>query len=268
MIMDPEIARAFSLEGRTTVITGGGSGMGQEAARIFARAGARLVLADIDENGLAATMAKVREAGAEASSHRMDVSNLEEVQALADAAVAATGRLDVWINCAGVSYLHSILETTPEEAQRTVAVNMMGPYWGCMAAARVMGENGGGSVINVSSAGGCKPVPGLAVYGMTKAAVNSLTWTGAAEFGPLGIRVNAIAPGWVDTPMASALYRDASGEIDSALREKVLAEMAGSSPLGVVGHVSDIAWALLYLASDASRFVTGQVLRVNGGESM
>jgi 3-oxoacyl-[acyl-carrier protein] reductase len=109
---------------------------------------------------------------------------------------------------------------------------------------------------------------GLAVYGVTKAAVNSLTWASAMEFAPYGIRVNGIAPGWIDTPMVSKLYRDYSGKIDPALRDKVFRAMASHSPLGLVGQVSDIAFALLYFATNASRFVTGQILGVNGGESM
>ena len=268
MGLQPDIANHFALDGKVAVITGGGSGMGQEAARIFALAGARVLVADIDQDGLAVTCSKVRAASGDVISHRVDVARREEVEALADAAVADAGRLDVWINCAGISFLHSILETKQEEAEKTVAVNMMGPYWGCMAAGRIMREKGRGSIINVSSAGGSKPVPSLAVYGMTKAAVNSLTWTSAMEFGSFGVRVNAIAPGWIDTPMVSKLYRDSSGRIDPALRDKVYGEMASHSPLGLVGQASDIAFALLYLASDASRFVTGQVLRVNGGESM
>ena len=111
-------------------------------------------------------------------------------------------------------------------------------------------------------------MPGIAIYGMTKAAVNSLTWTSAMEFGPYGVRVNAVAPGWIETPMSAELYRDSSGRIDPVLREKVRREMAIKSPLGLLGRPSDIAFALLYLASDASRFVTGQILPVNGGESM
>ena len=268
MAMNAELAAKFALNDRVAVITGAGSGMGQEAARLFALAGARVVLSDIDEAGLAATANIVRDADGTVSCHRVDVAQRVEVKSLADAAVAEMGRLDVWVSSAGISHLHSILETKPEEAERTIAVNMMGPYWGCMAAGRIMREKGGGSIINVSSAGGAKPVPGLAVYGMTKAAVNSLTWTSAMEFGRFGVRVNAVAPGWIDTPMTNKLYRDAEGRIDPVLREKVLAEMASHSPLGLVGLDSDIAYALLYLASDASRFVTGQVLRVNGGESM
>ena len=268
MAINDEIGAAFSLEGRVAALTGAGSGLGREAARIFAAAGATVVASDIDEAGLAATEAVIESAGGKVLTRKADVTSPEDMDTLANFALADAGALDVWLNCAGVSYLHSLLETEPARADRTVAINMMGPYWGCLAAARVMKERGGGSIVNISSGGGAKPLPGIAVYGMTKAAVNSLTWTAAAEFGPHGIRVNAVAPGWIETPMAQDLFRDENGAIDPGLAEQVREQMKESSPLRILGKPSDIAFALLYLASDASRFVTGQVLAVNGGESM
>jgi 3-oxoacyl-[acyl-carrier protein] reductase len=264
--LDDELANAFLLRGKVVVITGAGSGLGQEAARIFGLAGARLVLADIDEDGLERTTELV--GGATVLARNVDVSRRAELEALADWAVERFGRLDVWINGAGISYLHTLPDTDPDKAERMIAVNMMGPYWGSVAAARVMRERGGGSIVNISSGGGAKPLPGIGLYGMTKAAVNSLTWTSAAEFGPHGVRVNAIAPGWIETPMSRDLFRDETGQISPVLQDKVRQEMASKSPLGLLGHPSDIAYALLFLASDASRFVTGQILTVNGGESM
>jgi NAD(P)-dependent dehydrogenase (short-subunit alcohol dehydrogenase family) len=268
MEWDAELAGAFTLGGRTVVITGAGSGLSQEAARIFAKAGADLVLADIDTGGLAETAALVEAAGGRSYICRTDVAQRGQLEALADAALAQWGRLDVWVNGAGVSYLHSLLDTDPERAERVVAVNMMGPYWGSVAAARVMRERGGGAIVNLSSGGGVKPLPGIGLYGMSKAAVNSLTWTSAAEFGPFGIRVNAVAPGWIETPMSRDLFRDETGAINEERKQLVRREMQESSPLGILGKPSDIAHALLYLASDASRFVTGQILAVNGGEAM
>lgn len=261
-----EIAEAFSLDGKVAVITGAGSGLGQETARILAMAGAKLILADIDEAGLAATAALIKGCGS--LSRQVDVSRRDDLHALADWTVEQAGGLDIWVNGAGISYLHSLLDSDQAKADRTVAVNMMGPYWGSVAAGRVMSGAGGGTIINISSGGGSKPLPGIGIYGMTKAAVNSLTWTSAVEFGPLGIRVNAIAPGWIETPMSRDLFRDETGQIRLERQEAVRREMAARSPLGALGSPSDIAFAVLYLASDASRFVTGQVLTVNGGESM
>lgn len=265
--MNAELEEAFTLNGRVAVITGAGSGLGQEAARILALAGAKLVLADIDEAGLADTSRQVEAVGGQSIMRRTDVTQREDLDALAAAAESEFGRLDVWINGAGVSYLHSLLDSDPAKSDRVVAVNMMGPYWGSISAARVMRERGGGTIINISSGGGAKPLPGIGLYGMTKAAVNSLTWTSAAEFGPYGIRVNAIAPGWIETPMSRELFRDETGQITEARKQAVRQEMASRSMLGILGKPTDIAHAILYLASDASRFITGQVLAVNGGES-
>jgi len=265
MEWNDELASAFTLAGRVAVITGAGSGLGQEASRIFALAGAELVLADIDEAGLAETARLVATAGGTSLSRRTDVTQRDEIEALADAAAERFGRLDVWVNGAGISYLHAMADTDPDKAARTVAVNMMGPYWGTVAAARVMRGRGGGAIVNISSGGGAKPLPGIGLYGMTKAAVNSLTWTSAAEFGPHGIRVNAVAPGWIETPMSRDLFRDETGTITEERKHLVREQMRQGAMTRTLGTPSDIAHALLYLASDASRFVTGQVLAVDGG---
>jgi 3-oxoacyl-[acyl-carrier protein] reductase len=266
MEWNSELAGDMLLGGKVAVVTGAGSGLGQETARILALAGAKVVLADVNEEGLKATAAAIGDD--QASRRQVDVSIRAEVEALADWAVTDKGRLDVWVNCAGVGYIHPFLETDEQRAQRVIAVNMMGCYWGCAAAGRVMRSQAGGAIVNISSGGGDNPAPGVAVYGMTKAAVNSLTWTSAAELGAFGVRVNAVAPGWIETAMSSSMYRDANGEADADRREALIAEMKRRSPLGIIGRTSDIAYAVLYLASGASRFVTGQILSVNGGAGM
>lgn len=265
MDWNAELMQAFTLDGRVAVITGAASGLGQESARVMALAGANVVLADIDEAGLAETARIVGEA--RCLIRPTDVTRREELEGLAADALARFGRLDVWVNAAGISFLHSLLDSDPARTDPVVAVNMMGPYWGSIAAARAMRERGGGAIINISSGGGAIPLPGIAIYGMTKAAVNSLTWTSAAEYGPYGIRVNAIAPGWIETPMSSELFRDASGQITEESKQAVRDAMAARTPLGVLGKATDIAHAVLYLASDASRFVNGQVLTVDGGKT-
>jgi 3-oxoacyl-[acyl-carrier protein] reductase len=192
----------------------------------------------------------------------------DQVGALADQALRSLGRLDIWVNAAAVLAETPVLETDEADLDRICAVNLKGVYWGCAAAGRAMRAGGGGSIVNVSSGGADSPAPGVAVYSMTKAAVNMLTRTAAVELGPFGVRVNAIAPGWVDTPMGVQRYRDASGKVDPATRESIVRQRAQISPLGLTGTPRDIALAMLYLASDASRFVTGQVLRPNGGVAM
>lgn len=266
--MHEELSQAFSLDGHVAVVTGAASGIGRETARVFAQAGARVLLADVDEAGLAESVAAVAAVGGAASARRADVTQRAEVDALAEAAVRSLGRLDVWVNSAGAVTYGSVLETAEPELERLMSINLKGTYWGCAAAGRAMQAQGAGSIINVSSTGADSAGPGLSVYAMTKAAVNTLTRTCAREFGAFGVRVNAIAPGWIDTPMANTRFRNAAGEIDPDLRERGLRERAQASPLGLTGAPRDVALAMLYLASEASRFVTGQVLRPNGGASM
>ncbi len=260
---DAELLNAIALRDKVAVITGAGSGLGQETARILALAGARVVLVDINREGLDKTLALI--GSNNASSRTVDISQRDEVEKLADDVAAETGRLDVWVNCAGLGYIHPLFDADPKRVQQVIAVNMMGTYWCCAAAGRVMAKNKGGSIVNISSGGGSASAPGVAIYAMTKAAVNSLTWTSAAELGPLGIRVNAVSPGWFETPMSSSMYRDKTGQVDPAMRQALIDRMLGMSPLHTLGKTSDIAYAVLYLASDASRFVTGQILSVDGG---
>jgi 3-oxoacyl-[acyl-carrier protein] reductase len=266
--MHQEIENAFGLDGRVAVITGAASGIGRETARLLALAGARVVLADVDEGGLVETAALVQAAGGVPVAKRTDVSVRTQVETLADEAAGATGRLDVWVNVAGVPLQAAILDTDEPDLDRVVAINMKGTYWGCAAAGRIMRPQGGGVIVNVSSGGADLPIPGLSVYSMTKAAVNALTRTAAKEFGAFGVRVNAVAPGSIETPMSSQMYRNADGDIDPVVREQVTRQLAQASPLRRIGQPSDIALAILYLASNGSRFVTGQIMRVNGGSSM
>jgi 3-oxoacyl-[acyl-carrier protein] reductase len=266
--MHPELAQEFDLAGRTAVVTGAASGIGRETARVLAQAGARLVLTDLEAAGLAETAALVDAAGGAALARPLDVADRAAVEALADEAARATGRLDVWVNAAGVLLNAPILEVAEADVERVLAVNLKGVYWGCAAAGRVMRPQGRGAIVNISSAGADTSPPGVSVYAMTKTAVNALTRTAAKEFGGFGVRVNSVAPGFIDTPMVSYRFRDAKGAIDPAQHDATLKQMAQVSPLGLTGRPRDIALAILYLASDASRFVTGQVVRPNGGVVM
>lgn len=266
--MFESIETAFALKGRTAVITGAASGIGRETARVLAEAGATTVISDVDEQGLAATADLVAQTGTPSISCSADVARRSDVETLANRAVAATGRIDVWVNVAGVMVSRPILEATEDDVDHGLAINLKGVYWGCAAAGRVMKAAGSGSIINMSSGGGESAVPGISIYSMTKAGVNMLTRSVAKEFGPLGIRANAIAPGWIDTPMGVHSFRDETGAIDPARLEVGLRQRAEASPLGLTGTPRDIAFAVLYLASDASRFMTGQILRPNGGVAM
>jgi len=266
--MNDNLLGTFALEGRTAVITGAASGIGRETARVLAEAGARTVISDVNEAGLTETAELVAAAGIAPIVFAANVAHRSEVEALADEAVRETGGIDIWVNVAGVIVSRPILEVDEDDVERLLAVNLKGAYWGCAAAGRVMRTAGAGSIINMSSGGGESAVPGLSIYSMTKAGLNMLTRSVAKEFGPLGIRANAIAPGWVDTPMGLHSFRDETGAVSQARHDEAVRSRAQASPLGIAGTPRDIALAVLYLASDASRFMTGQILRPNGGVMM
>ena len=261
-----ELIEQFSLHGRTAVITGAAGGIGRQAAITFTQAGANVVIADVGVAGLEETAEMVSAAGGNATVVPTDVSDRDQVNALADAAIKTHGRLDIWANVAGVIRYMNIVDATPEDVEFITKVNLWGTYWGVAAAGRAM--TNGGSIINVSSAGGDMPAPTLSIYAMTKAAVSHLTRCAAVELGANDIRVNAIAPGFTDTPMVQGRWTNADGSIDEAERESYTNTRAAQSPLRTIATPEDQTWAMLYLASDASRFVTGQVIRPNGGVVM
>ncbi len=266
--MHRDIEQAFSLQGRVAVVTGAGSGIGREIACLFAKAGATLVICDLVEAALEETRSSITDIGSQVVDVVADVSDRTAVELLADRACKISGHVDVWVNVAGIIIRKPILETKAAEVDRMIDVNLKSVYWGCAAAGRIMQAQKAGSIINLSSSGADNPVPGLSLYSLTKAGINMLTKSVASEFGPLGIRANAIAPGWIDTPMGNHGFRDETGSINDVKRAEGLAMRAKASPLGLTGEPRDIALTALYLASDASRFITGQIVRPNGGVAM
>jgi 3-oxoacyl-[acyl-carrier protein] reductase len=264
--LSSELIEQFSLHGRTAVVTGAAGGIGRQAAITFTQAGANVLIADVGVAGLEETAEMVAAAGGNATIVPTDVSDRDQVNALADVAIKTHGRLDIWANVAGVIRYMNIVDATPEDVEFITKINLWGTYWGVAAAGRTM--TNGGSIINVSSAGGDMPAPTLSIYAMTKAAVSHLTRCAAVELGANNIRVNAIAPGFTDTPMVQGRWTNADGSIDEAERESYTSTRAAQSPLRTIATPEDQSWAMLYLASDASRFITGQVIRPNGGVVM
>jgi 3-oxoacyl-[acyl-carrier protein] reductase len=264
----PDIEQAFDLSGRVAVITGGARGLGRQTAVTLAQAGASVVVADVIKDGLDETVALVEGIGGKAIAVPTDVTSKSSVDDLARAALDAYGKIDIWVNVAGIIRYNLIVDTPEDELDAVIDVNIKGVYYGCQAAATAMIPRGTGSIINFASTGMDAPSPRISCYALSKAAVAMLTRTLAVEVGPAGIRVNTVAPGWVPTDMPAALWRDADGNEDPVKRDEVYAARAGASPLNMIGEPEDMAWAVLYLASDAARFVTGQVLRPNGGISM
>jgi 3-oxoacyl-[acyl-carrier protein] reductase len=260
-VHDPERTGgpAFDLTGRVAIVTGGARGIGRACVAVLAGAGAHVVGADV-------TPADPMADGV--SFTRLDVSSREQVDELIEKVYREHGRLDIVCNNAGIMHDGAVLDVTDDALDRVLAVNFKGVFFGCRAAARVMTEQGFGTIINMASSVIDTPSPGTACYAASKAAVVALTKTLAAELAPLGIRVNAVAPGLVHTGITERHFRRADGSIDTGERMRVLEEMTARIPLRRMGEPSDVAHAVLYLASDAAKFVTGQVLRTNGGAAM
>jgi 3-oxoacyl-[acyl-carrier protein] reductase len=263
-----ELRRVFGLEGRAAVVTGGASGIGRATCEVLAAAGAGVVVGDVDETGAEQTAKAIAEAGGKAVAHRCDITSREELDALVDRAVAEFGRLDAMCNVAGVAADGAITDVDEDLLDRSLAVNLKGVVFGCQAALRVMIPQGSGSIVNVSSTAIDAPAPRYGVYSMTKAAVAMLTMTLAQEVGRHGVRVNTIAPGFTITAFTSRhLYED-DGTLNQERYDAFVEQMKKLSPLRLVGEPEDQAYLILYLVSDASRFCTGQIWRVNGGQAM
>ncbi|WP_141207262.1 SDR family NAD(P)-dependent oxidoreductase [Streptomyces griseorubiginosus] len=248
---------AYDLTGRTAFVTGAASGIGRASAVLLAQAGATVHCADRDEMGLHGTASLVKDAGGTAHTHPLDVTHREQLHR----AVASCGHLDILAAVAGIMHSSPVLETRDEDLDRVLNVNFKGVLYACQEAARMMIARGTrGSIVTMASGAVDTGGPGLLCYGAAKAAVVQLTKTLATEVGRYGIRVNAVAPGWIRTPMT-----DRHDEEVQAHTEALMSRM---SPLKRVGEPEDIAHAVLHLASDASSFTTGQILRPNGGVAM
>jgi 3-oxoacyl-[acyl-carrier protein] reductase len=261
----PPSTVAFDVSGLVAVVTGAGSGIGRGTAIHLAAAGATVVCADIDASAAGAT---AEAAGGDSYPAQADVAHRPGVERLVDGVVDRHGRLDAMCNIAGIITEAPVLELLEDEFDRMLAVNLKGVLFGCQAAGRVMAGAGRGAIVNMSSAVVDRPAAGFGAYATTKAGVAQLTKTLAVELGPRGVRVNAVAPGVIVTAMTERHYTRSDGTIDDDGRAARLAALAAASPLGVVGMPEDIAYAVRYLLSDAARFVTGQVFRVNGGAMM
>ncbi|MGW7365872.1 SDR family NAD(P)-dependent oxidoreductase [Streptomyces sp. NPDC054841] len=252
---------AYDLTGRTAFVTGAASGIGRATAVLLAQAGATVHCADVVEKGLHETRTLIADSGGTAHTHLVDVSDRDRLHTAVTAAATASGPLHIMAAVAGIMHSSSVLETRDEDLDRVLAINFKGVLYACQAAARSMIDAGvRGSIITMASGAVDAANPGLLCYSVAKAAVVQLTKTLAAELGPYAVRVNAVAPGWIRTPMTD--------RHDAALQQKAEAAMVRLSPLGRVGEPEDIAHAVLHLASDASSFTTGQILRPNGGVAM
>ncbi len=247
----------YGLRGKVALVTGAASGIGRATAELFARDGARVVASDVNAEAGAAVVAALSEGGADARFVAADVTDGDALRAVVGEAVAAFGRLDCAANCAGVGGGHAATHEYPEaEFDRIVEINLRGTWLAMRAEIEALLAAGGGAIVNVSSTLGLRGSPFGSPYSASKHGVLGLTRTAALEYAAHGIRVNAVCPGAIDTPMMDATFERFPGFRDA---------LTGFVPMGRMGGPAEVAGAIAWLSSDAASFVTGEALTVEGG---
>jgi 3-oxoacyl-[acyl-carrier protein] reductase len=240
------------LENKVVIITGAGSGIGKETALLFAKEGAKVVVADVNEKAGEETVGQIRKNG-DGFFVKLDVSSREQSKQMVKTTLEKYGRIDVLINNAGIVQDAFLSKMTEEQWDKVININLKGVFNCTQAVVEIMMKQGNGVIINTSSIVGLNGNVGQVNYAATKAGLIGMTKTLAKELGKKGIRVNAVAPGFISTPMTSNVP------------DKILEMMKEKTPLRRLGEAKDVAYAYLYLASDEANFVNGAVLCVDGG---
>jgi NAD(P)-dependent dehydrogenase (short-subunit alcohol dehydrogenase family) len=249
-----------TFEGRVAVVTGGAAGIGAAAARALAREGATVAILDRDAEGAERLAGELRDGGSPAEAVVVDVSDPTAVAAAFDALLAAHGRLDVLHANAGVEWTKTVEDTEPAEWARVLGVNLTGVYACGRAALKVMKARGRGAIVVTASPHATRTVPDAGAYAASKGGALALAKAMALEAAPTGVRVNAVVPGAIDTPM---LRREASVAADP---EEQIRRFGAMQPVGRLGRPEEVAEAVLFLASDRAAFITGATLHVDGGQ--
>ncbi len=246
------------MKGKVAIVTGGGAGIGRRISEVLAARGAAVAVLDIDGESAVATAEAIKAAQGEAIGIQTDVARESEIQEAVRQVVDTWGRIDVLVNNAGILRLGSVTETSEDDWNRILDVNLKGVYLCSREVLPGMVESGAGTIVNIASVAAISAGPGLAAYSASKAGVTNLTRQMAKDYGPSGIRVNCVLPGTIPTAMHRACYSE-----DEA--EEALAEAARNKPLRRNGTADDIAAAVAFLASDEANFITGVLLPVDGG---
>ncbi|MBV8096768.1 MAG: 3-oxoacyl-ACP reductase FabG [Acetobacteraceae bacterium] len=242
------------LEGKSAVITGGARGIGLAIARAFVREGAAVAIADVNREGAEAAAADLKAQGGRAVPIAVDVADPASVSAMVGFAIDAFGRIDILVNNAGVGGKTPFLETSLEEWNKIISINLTGAFLVAQAIAREMARTGGGKIVNIASLSGQRGGHGRAAYGAAKAGLELLTKVMAVELSPYSINVNNIAPGAIETEMAKYAHDEATRAAYNYL-----------IPMNRYGTPEEIADAAVFLCSDESRYVQGHTLNVDGG---
>jgi NAD(P)-dependent dehydrogenase (short-subunit alcohol dehydrogenase family) len=249
------------LDGKVAVITGAASGIGRATAILFAREGAKLALADVDEKGLKETLDLVGKEGGEAITKRTNVAIEEEVKGLIDSALRTYSQIDILCNIAGITgQMSNLEEQSGDDWRKVYEVNVLGAVYATKHVAKHMQERKSGTIVNMSSVAGIRSGAGGNAYSASKAAIINFTQTSACDLGGYNVRVNAVCPGLIETGMTKPFFDFA--------REKGKGDKLGSRcELRRYGRPEEVAYAILFLASDESSYITGQALPVDGGNT-